>query len=81
MNHVCLGMDVDEDSEQPAESSEANMNGVVENGDSHANQQAPQQPKKKLKLKYEQYRIIANSIVSYMRQEEEKDGNALTLVN
>ena len=67
-------MDVDEDSEQPAEGSEPHVNGVTENGETHSKEQSHQQPKRKLKLKYEQYRIIANSIVIHMRHEEEKDG-------
>ena len=68
-------MEMDEDTEQPPA---AQMNGDIPNGDSHAKPSEPAQ-KRKLKLKYEQYMIIANSIVSYMRNEEDKtdDGEGL----
>jgi len=69
------GMDVDDGAEQPAGVPNGHVNGVVENGESHATEQKrdQQQPKRRVKLTYEEYRIIANSIVSYMRKEEEKD--------
>lgn len=74
-------MEVDGSSERPAEAQEGQVNGVVENGESHVKEQSQQQPRRRVKLKYEQYRIIANSIVSYMRQEEEKDGMVLICNN
>ena len=67
-------MDVDGDSEQPVQAPESQVNGVVENGESHEEEQDQQQPRRRVKLKYEQYRTIANSIVTYMRHEEEKEG-------
>ena len=72
-------MDIDEGAEQPAGVPNGHVNGVVENGESHAKEQKQdqQQPKRRVKLTYEEYRIIANSIVSYMRKEEEKDGIVL----
>ena len=74
-------MEVDDSSERPAEAPEGQVNGVVENGESHSKEQSQQHARRRVKLKYEQYRIIANSIVSYMRQEEEKDGMMLLCNN
>eukprot|EP00112_Aurelia_sp_Birch-Aquarium-sp1_P012776 Seg2690.3 transcript_id=Seg2690.3/GoldUCD/mRNA.D3Y31 product="Zygotic DNA replication licensing factor mcm6-B" protein_id=Seg2690.3/GoldUCD/D3Y31 len=63
-------MNVDEDSERPQENSEQQTNGDAPNEESNA--KSSQQPKRKLKLKYEEYRKLANMIVIHLRQEEEK---------
>ena len=68
-------MNVDEDSERPQENSEQQTNGDLPNGDSQA--KPSQQPKRKLKLKYEEYRKLANMIVIHLRQEEEKTDEGL----
>ncbi len=63
-------MDVDEDSEQQQQQPESN--GAEMNGGSVPNGEASEQPKRRMKLTYEEYRTIANMIVIHMRQEEDR---------
>ena len=56
-----------------SESSESQSQDAVENSESATGTEAPQQqPKKTIKLSYEEYKQLANLLVYHMRREEEE---------
>ena len=65
---------MEEDSEAQQQQQPGGLvNGHVPNGDvREETTKTSEQPKRKLKMTYEQYRQIANMIVHFMRSEEDK---------